>query len=84
MREVKLRVKASYVHDLPAYNFPASVEHEHIAFVRNRVEQVFRTMKHRLSGMDFHFPWNSSKWSLRKWFSAYFTVRQQTHRDIIP
>ncbi|BCS93893.1 MAG: IS6 family transposase ISSto2 [Metallosphaera javensis (ex Sakai et al. 2022)] len=83
VREVELRVrgevlKARYVHDgLPAYNFlsMAGVEHEHITFgVRNRVEQVFRTVKHRLSGMDFHFPWNSSKWSLRKWFSTYFTV----------
>ncbi|MEM1859895.1 MAG: IS6 family transposase, partial [Metallosphaera sp.] len=24
--------------------------------------------------MDFHFPWNASKRSLKSWFSAFFTV----------
>ena len=83
VRQVELRtrgevLRAKYVHDgLPAYNFLsiAGVEHEHVTFgIRNRVEQVFRTAKHRLSTMDFHFPWNASKRSLESWFSAFFTV----------
>ena len=73
VRQVEMRMRgevlrAKSIHDgLPAYNFLsiAGVEHEHVTFgIRNRVEQVFRTAKHRLSGMDFHFPWNASKRSL--------------------
>jgi len=38
---------------------------------RNLVEQVFRSFKHRFSGMDEHFPWNANERSVLTWIRAF-------------
>jgi hypothetical protein len=41
------------------------IPHQHETFGRrNLVEQVFRSFKHRFSGMDKHFPWNANERSI--------------------
>jgi len=35
------------------------------------VEQVFRSFKHRFSGMDEHFPWNANERSVLTWIRAF-------------
>ncbi|BFH73826.1 hypothetical protein SJAV_17700 [Sulfurisphaera javensis] len=83
MRRIKIKILDKelddyYIHDgLPAYNYFSllKVKHEHVRFgKRNVVEQVFRSVKHRLSVMDFHFPWNSSKTSLKAWFGSFLLI----------
>ena len=51
----------------PWYNILSTlgIPHEHETFGRrNLVEQVFRSFKHRFSGMDEHFPWNANERSV--------------------
>jgi len=51
----------------PWYNILSTlgIPHQHETFGRrNLVEQVFRSFKHRFSGMDEHFPWNANERSI--------------------
>ncbi|WP_016730715.1 IS6 family transposase [Saccharolobus islandicus] len=70
--------KVIYLHDgAAAYNAFSwlNVEHEKVMFnERDYAEQGFRSLKHRLASMDFHFPWNSNKFTLARWLSTFFLI----------
>ena len=82
--EIAMRVfgrridKVIYLHDgATAYNAFSwlNVEHEKVTFnERDYAEQGFRSLKHRLASMDFHFPWNSNKFTITRWLSTYFLI----------
>ncbi|QGA69685.1 IS6 family transposase [Sulfolobus sp. E11-6] len=67
-----------YLHDgLPAYNAFDwfNVGHKWVTFGRrDYAEQGFRTLKHRLSSMDFHFPWSSNRLTITSWLSTFFLI----------
>ena len=41
---------------------------------RDYAKQGFRSLKHRLASMDFHFPWNSNKFTITRWLSTFFLI----------
>jgi len=52
-----------------------NVDHEKVKFKeRDYAEQGFRSLKHRLASMDFHFPWNTNKFTITKWLSTFFLI----------
>jgi len=58
----------------PWYNILSTlgIPHQRETFGRrNLVEQVFRSFKHRFSGMDEHFPWNANERSVLTWIRAF-------------
>jgi len=57
----------------PWYNILSiGIPHQRETFGgRNLVEQVFRSFKHRFSGMDEHFPWNANERSVLTWIRAF-------------
>ena len=62
MRVFRRRIdKVIYLHDgATAYNAFTWLNVEHKKFnERDYAEQGFRSLKHRLASMDFHFPWNT-------------------------
>ncbi|MEJ2772175.1 IS6 family transposase [Stygiolobus sp. CP859M] len=79
MRVFRRRIdKVIYLHDgATAYNAFTwlNVEHEKVTFnERNYAEQGFRSLKHRLASMDFHFPWNTNKFTITRWLSTFFLI----------
>ena len=70
--------KVVYLHDgATVYNAFSwlNVEHKRVKFgERDYAEQGFRSLKHRLSPMDSHFPWDASKYTLVRWLSVFFLV----------
>jgi hypothetical protein len=79
MRVFRRRIdKVIYLHDgATAYNAFSwlNVEHEKVTFnERDYAEQGFRSLKHRLASMDFHFPWNSNKFTITRWLSTFFLI----------
>ncbi|ADB86330.1 conserved hypothetical protein [Saccharolobus islandicus L.D.8.5] len=70
--------KVVYLHDgATAYNAFSwfNVEHKRVTFnEREYAEQGFRSLKHRLASMDFHFPWNSNKLTITRWLSTFFLI----------
>jgi transposase-like protein len=52
-----------------------NVNHKRVTFgKRDYAEQGFRSVKHRLSLMDKHFPWNSNAKTIERWFATYFLI----------
>ncbi|PVU69518.1 IS6 family transposase [Sulfolobus sp. SCGC AB-777_L09] len=52
-----------------------NVNHKRVTFgKRDYAEQGFRSVKHRLSPMDKHFPWNSNAKTIERWFATYFLI----------
>jgi len=70
--------KVIYLHDgLSVYNAFSwfNVEHKMVTFSkRDYAEQGFRSLKHRLSSMDSHFPWNSNRFTIARWLSTFFLI----------
>jgi len=74
---LKTRIdKVVYIHDgATVYNAFTwlNVEHKRVTFnERDYAEQGFRSLKHRISSMDFHFPWNTNRFTLTRWLSVFF------------
>ncbi|WP_218267523.1 IS6 family transposase [Saccharolobus shibatae] len=74
---LKTRIdKVIYLHDgVTIYNAFTwlNVEHKRVTFnERDYAEQGFRSLKHRISSMDFHFPWNTNRLTLTRWLSVFF------------
>ncbi|MEM3189193.1 MAG: IS6 family transposase, partial [Saccharolobus sp.] len=74
---LKTRIdKVIYLHDgATIYNAFTwlNVEHKRVTFnERDYAEQGFRSLKHRISSMDFHFPWNTNRFTLTRWLSVFF------------
>ena len=72
---LKTRIdKVVYIHDgATVYNAFTwlNVEHKRVN-ERDYAEQGFRSLKHRISSMDFHFPWNTNRFTLTRWLSVFF------------
>ena len=81
VEEIAMRVfridKVIYLHDgATAYNASSWLNVEHEKFnERDYAEQGLKT----LALMDFHFPWNSNKFTIIRWLSTFFlTFTPQT------
>ncbi|QIW25275.1 IS6 family transposase [Sulfolobus sp. S-194] len=70
--------KVVYLHDgATVYNAFSwfNIEHKRVTFnERDYAEQGFRTLKHRIAPMDFHFPWNTNKHTIMRWLSTLFLI----------
>jgi len=73
MRVFRRRIdKVIYLHDgATAYNAFSwfNVEHERFN-ERDYAKQGLKT----LASMDFHFPWNSNKFTITRWLSTFFLI----------
>jgi len=76
VEEIAMRVfridKVIYLHDgATAYNASSWLNVEHEKFnERDYAEQGLKT----LALMDFHFPWNSNKFTIIRWLSTFFLI----------